>query len=98
MDITCGLIKGRHKLPGYIKDYVFDSDIPQAHICDSDYLEEICTAFLALRYDVKTVNVYVTGFTPAMLALVRICSLRGVKLNAYNYDRESKEFWKQEVL
>ena len=98
MDITCGLIKGRHKLSSHITEFVFDSDIPQDHICDSAYLEEICTAFIDKHPEVKIIYVYVTGFTPAMLALIKICSSRGVHLFAFNYDREKRDFWIQGVI
>lgn len=98
MTINCGLIKGRHKLPDDIKDFVFCSDIPQDHICDPFYLADICTAFLDARPDASLICVYVTGFTPAMLALVKVCAMRGIHLIAMNYDRENKTFWSQEVM
>ena len=98
MEIFCGLICGRHVLPTDITDYVFPTDIPQAYICDAAYMERICTDFLDGRPGTATVNVYVTGFTPAMLALIKVCTARGIRLNAYNYDRSTKKYWRQEVL
>lgn len=97
MTIFCGLIKGRHHLPDDISEFVFHSDVPQHHICDGDYMERVCDDFVARLHPDKIV-VYVTGFTPAMLALVKVCAERGIKLSAYNYDRESRGFWRQEVL
>lgn len=96
-NVICGLIKGRHSVPAAVKKFVFESDIPQAHIADPFFLEQICIDFLNLHRP-DTVSVYVTGFTPALLALIRVCNERGIGLNAYNYDREAKTFWKQEVL
>ena len=96
-DIICGLIKGRHKMPDHVSFFVFDSDIPQEKICDSAYFDAICTAFLD-KFNPSAVSVYVTGFTPALLALIKACSARKIGLTAYNYDRETREFWKQEVL
>lgn len=98
MTIFCGLIKGRHNLPDDITDYVFLGDIPQEHICNSFYLDDICTAFLDNHPQATLICVYVTGFTPAMLALVKACAERGIHLVARNYDRERKQFWSQEVL
>lgn len=98
MTISCGLIAGRHKLPDYVKDYVFRTDIPQTHICDSAYLDRICTDFLDKHPNADMVCVYVTGFTPAMLALVKACSARKIHLMAMNYDRENRNFWSQEVI
>ena len=98
MEIFCGLIQGRHSVPVEITSFIFTSDIPQDHICDSAYMESICINFLDSIDPVDTVNVYVTGFTPALLALIKICNSRGIHVNAYNYDRESKTFWRQEVI
>lgn len=95
--LVCGLIRGRHKMPDHVSFFVFESDIPQANICDSAYFDAVCTAFLD-KHSPSAVSVYVTGFTPALLALIKACSARGIGLTAYNYDRESKNFWKQEVL
>lgn len=97
MTITCGLIKGRHAVPADVSVFVFDADIPQAHVCDSSFLDSICIRFLD-RFEPSAVDVYVTGFTPALLSLVKICHQRGIKLSAYNYDREGRTFWRQEVL
>ena len=96
-EIVCGLIKGRHKMPDHVSFFVFESDIPQEKICDSDYFDSVCTAFLD-KFVPSAVSVYVTGFTPALLALIKACSARKIGLTAYNYDRETREFWKQEVL
>lgn len=95
--ITCGLIRGRHRLPDSVSIYVFNSDVPQDHICDAAYMDDICSAFIA-RHKPGRVRVYVTGFTPALLALIRVCVQHGIALTAFNYDRESRSFWEQEVL
>ena len=97
MDITCGLIFGRHRLPDDVSIYVFSADIPQKYICDAAYMDSVCEAFVD-KHKPDKIKVYVTGFTPALLALVRVCASRGIKLDAFNYDRESRSFWGQEVL
>lgn len=95
--IVCGLIRGRHAVPDHVHFFVFDGDIPQDRVCDSFYMERVSAAFLD-RFCPSKVSVYVTGFTPALLALVKVCKQRGVGLTAYNYDREGRKFWAQEVL
>ena len=97
MTIICGLIFGRHRLPDSVTDYVFSGDVPQDRICDAEYMESVCERFICKRNPDKIV-VYVTGFTPALLALIRACASRGIGLDAYNYDRTTRTFWKQEVL
>ena len=97
MTIFCGLINGRHRLPDSITEYVFSADVPQAHVCDAAYMNDICEKFIA-KHNPDKVVVYVTGFTPALLALIRVCESHGVHLTAYNYDREGRKFWEQEVF
>ncbi len=100
MELSVGLIRGRHSVPDDIIDFVFCNDIPQEHICDSAYMEDICFKFFICKkpFNFDTVNVYVTGFTPALMALVKVCDYYDLHLNAYHYDREGKTFWKQEEI
>lgn len=95
--LICGLIRSRHAVPSFVSFFVFEGDIPQAHVCDSAYMEAICRSFLD-KHRPSSVSVYVTGFTPALLALVKVCNDRNIGLNAFNYDRQSRNFWEQEVL
>ena len=97
MTIFCGLIRGRHSLPGTVTDYIFCGDVPQEHICDSAYMERVCVDFLN-THAADHIKVYVTGFTPALLALIKVCVARGIRVTAFNYDRENRRFWEQEVI
>ena len=97
MTVVCGLIKGRHHLPDEVSEFVFSADVPQSHICDSNYMDQICVEFIE-RVRPSHIKVYVTGFTPALLALIKACIQRGIHLSAYNYDREGRAFWEQEVV
>lgn len=55
-------------------------------------------ANMAIPEDATSLVVYVTGLTPAMLAVVKVCFDRGICLTAMNYDRETGEYFPQEVL
>jgi len=98
MTIFCGLIYGRHILPDIITDYVYPTDIPTVHICDAAYMERICTEFFDRHPGADTICVYVSGFTPALLALIKGCVERGIHLTAYHFDRSTRNYWKQEVI
>ena len=98
MTVYCGLIAGRHILPDIITDNVYATDIPQAHITDSAYMDRICDNFLRRHPDADKICVYVSGFTPALLALIKACNAKGIHLTAYNFDREGRRFWEQEVI
>lgn len=92
-----GLIKGRHTLPAEVKDYIFEHDIPQDHITDAAYMKRITEDFLE-RFKPQSLEIYVTGFTPALCAVLRACTAYKIPVSCWHYDREGRTFWKQEVL
>ena len=92
-----GLIKGRHTLPAEVKDYIFEHDIPQDHITDAGYMSDIAEGFLR-RFKPHTLEIYITGFTPALCAVLKACKSYNISASCWHYDREGRTFWKQEVL
>lgn len=44
-----------------------------------------------------TINIYVTGLTVALIAALNVCRHEGLKVTIYHYDRESGEYFPQEV-
>lgn len=92
-----GLIKGRHTLPAEVKDYIFEHDIPQDHIVDAEYMSDIAEGFLR-RFKPHTLEIYITGFTPALCAVLKVCKAYNISVSCWHYDREGKTFWRQEVL
>ena len=95
--MKAGLIKGRHALPAEVKDYIFESDIPQDHIADAEYMYNIAEGFIR-RHMPFTLEIYVTGFTPALCAVLKACKVYNVSVSCWHYDREARKFWRQEVL
>lgn len=92
-----GLIKGRHILPAEVKDYIFEHDIPQDHVTDAEYMKRIAEDFVG-RFKPQSLEIYVTGFTPALCAVLRACAAYDIPVSCWHYDREKRTFWKQEVL
>ena len=48
--------------------------------------------------DCDKLEIFVTGLTIAMLAVVRVCARRGIHLTAYHYEPEYHLYTRQEVL
>lgn len=88
---TFGLCRGRHEVP--VEDFIFDE------ISDpTDFEGMASVANDKIPADTTELVVYVTGLTPAMLAVTRICFGGKIDLVAMNYDRESGKYLPQTVM
>lgn len=92
-----GLIKGRHAVPAEVKDYIFEHDIPQDHVTDAEYMYDTAEDAI-MRFMTQDLEIYVTGFTPALCAVLKVCKAYNISVSCWHYDREGRTFWKQEVL
>lgn len=52
---------------------------------------------LEIDEDVK-LNLYVTGLTVALIAVLNVCRKEGIKVTLYHYNTESGDYFPQEVL
>lgn len=39
------------------------------------------------------INLYVTGFTPALVAVINMCKCNGITLNTWHYNKDSKDYF-----
>lgn len=92
MKYVFGLCKGRHEVP--VENYIFEEEITDP----TDFTVMENRADNAIPKDADQLDVYVTGLTPAMLAVVTICFLRKINLTAYHYDRETGSYIPQKVI
>ena len=94
--ITVALCESRHPMPEVVTGSVFGNE------CDFDLgnLEVIAAEFIEREFgkiDGELV-VYVTGFTPALVALINVCRKVGMsKLTLMHFDRNSGEYVPQNV-
>ena len=89
--IRLGLCRGRHELPE-VNGYVFDTEV---NPLDVSGLYE--TAYKAIP-ECKQVDLYVTGLTVALGAVIRVCTVRNIGLTLYHYDRESGSYYPQTII
>ena len=92
-----GLIKGRHRLPDDVKDYIFERALTSEEMTDKDWLYLTASASLA-RFKPDEVEIYVTGLTQALIAVLNVCRAHRIKVVCVHYNRETGGWWKQEVL
>ena len=88
---TMGLCAGRHDVP--VQDFIFKEILNP-----TDYQWMEATAERAIPSNCNELDIYVTGLTPAMLAVVKVCERRGITLTAMNFDRETGKYLEQLVF
>ena len=103
MEIELGLCKGRHEI-AEISDYIFGEEDTNMEVMPfSDMIK-----MLEVKADVRVaqmvengydhLNLYVTGLTPALMAVVNACWSNKLKLTLYHYDRSNDIYVPQEVF
>ena len=85
------LCKGRHVTPA--ENSIFGEIVNPT---DVEGLYNIAASVIPA--DTDELVIYVTGLTVAMLAVVRVCLERGIRLTAMHYDRESGVYYPQLVV
>lgn len=91
-----GLCDGRHDLP--VDNFIFGKDDITFPI-DMDKLRDIVLDKMLsngmLRND--DIVLYVTGLTPALTAVIRMCFINGIGLKLKHFDRDSGN-WTDDVI
>ena len=96
MEAVAGLCEGRHEIPG-VDDYIFGEiedpmDFEDLEYRAAEWFEE------AKKAEVDVVKLYVTGLTPALTSVIKMCAIRHLTLMLMHYDRESNTYKAQYVL
>lgn len=86
---TFGLCAGRHDLP--VSDFIFSDGDITFPINPPELFNTAATKLGKLNYGDSLV-VYVTGLTPALVAVIKYCSIRNVKLTLKHFDRCSNNY------
>lgn len=99
-DFVIGLVKGRHEMPEDIESYVFNDAI-----VDPTKVETLLdTAIDFMEHNVSDpvetrIIVYVTGLTPALIAVLNAAQLRGVRMIVCkHWNRETNTYFSQVVF
>ena len=88
-----GLIKGRHEIPQVEGRYIFIEDLNP-----TDVKEAEGKAYSVLAGIKAVYNLYVTGLTMALIAVLNAAKSHGMSVTLYHFDRETGEYFPQEVL
>ena len=94
-EIHCTLMAGRH--PGMPELCVYPDAEWHVSADGLHALEEAAQAFTD-EYATAKLVVYITGFTPALTSLMKVCAADSIELDVMHYDRESGSYVRQRVL
>lgn len=86
-----GLCKGRHVISNVL-EYVFDTEI------DPTDIPEMNRQAAKVLAGSDHVDLYVTGLSVALLAVVRFCIDNNISLTCYHYNRDTGEYYPQQVV
>lgn len=86
------LCKGRHTTPA-IDGAIFETEV---NPLDISGLETQAKERLA-SLNITRLHLYVTGLTVALIAVINVARKLGIKVTLWHFDRESGEYYKQEV-
>ena len=88
--MNLGLCKGRHEIAG-VTEYVFPQEVDPLDV--DGLLAQASSAIHGADF----VNLYVTGLTVALVAVINACAIQQIPLTLWHYDRESGEYYPQSV-
>lgn len=88
------LCKGRHEIPQAEDGAIFDNTI---NPLDVEGLQAEAESKLR-ELDIKSLDLYVTGLSVALVAVINSCHKLGIVVTLYHYDREEDNYYPQQVL
>jgi hypothetical protein len=90
--MNLGLIKGRHNIP-QVDQYVFNANLNPT---DVNGTENLAYNFLS-KLKVNHINLYVTGLTMALVAVLNSCKDLDIKVTLFHFDKETGSYFPQVV-
>ena len=96
--MNVGLIKGRHEIPEVNDLYIFNEPINPMDIIG---INEIAIARVKQLFnnpnEERSMNLYVTGLTVALVAVINACRVYHIKLILWHYNRDTNRYFPQVV-
>lgn len=90
-EVFMSLCAGRHEIPAAIDGSVFDTEINPLELEGMEMEAEM------QLLGVQKLNLYVTGLTVALVAVLNVCREQKIKVTLYHYNRETGDYYPQEV-
>ena len=91
--VSMALCKGRHEIPEAVDGAIFNSEVNPLDV----YGLETEAKRKLEKLDCKVLNLYVTGLTVALVAVINASRDLDIMVQLYHYDRETGSYYSQEV-
>lgn len=91
---SMALCEGRHEIPQAVDGSIFGNTIDPL---DPNGLQAEAKSKLR-ELDIKSLDLYVTGLTVALISVLNACRELEIEVTLYHYDRESGNYYPQQVL
>lgn len=86
------LCNGRHEMPAEVGGYIFDTI---EDVTNLSAMEE--RAERVLGQGLKGLDLYVTGLTPALIAVLNVCRRNETAVTLFHFNRETGDYFPQVV-
>nr|DAI63657.1 MAG TPA: hypothetical protein [Caudoviricetes sp.] len=90
---SMSLCLGRHAIPEAVDGAIYPTEVNPLEVGE---LESQAMRVLSAMH-IAYLNLYVTGLTVALIAVLNVCHEMGIHVTLYHYDRESGKYYAQEV-
>lgn len=87
------LCKGRHRFPRDCKGYIFPNRVDPCDLYELD--KEVADRFHKVPY---RLDVYVTGLTMALVAVMNYCYKNNIWLTLWHYNSDTGKYFPQSVV
>lgn len=87
------LCQGRHEIPETVDGSIFGNELDPLAVED---LETEATRKLE-ELEIKSLNLYVTGLTVALVACLNACRSLGIAVTLYHFNRATGTYYPQSV-
>ena len=87
-----GVCEGRHEIP-QVENYLFGHDVDPV-----DVASLYNTVATGVPSDADHIDLYVTGLTAAIGAVVAYCTNNAIGLTLWHYNRDTAEYYPQDVI
>lgn len=90
-EVYMSLCEGRHEIPQAIDGSIFGTELDPLDLSgmEREAAEQLRGVF--------TLNLYVTGLTVALVAVLNVGREQKIKVTLYHYNRETGDYYPQEV-
>lgn len=90
-EVYMSLCEGRHEIPRAIDGSIFGTELDPLNLAGMEMEAK------KQLHGVCTLNLYVTGLTVALVAVLNVCREQKIKVTLYHYNRETGDYYSQEV-